>query len=62
LTRLIYKGKLEWITGADQVFQDLNKDKRLHHVAFHLWKFTATKINYEIHDKGFLAIIDPFQE
>jgi DNA-binding transcriptional regulator WhiA len=33
-----------------------------HHVAFHSQKFTAIEINYEIHNKKLLAIIDSFQE
>lgn len=35
---------------------------RLHSVAFHSRKFTAPEINYEIHDKELLAIVDSFQE
>ena len=31
-------------------------------VAFHLQKFTVAKINFEIHDKELLAIVDSFQE
>jgi hypothetical protein len=31
-------------------------------VAFYSRKFTATKINYEIHDKELLAIVNSFQE
>jgi hypothetical protein len=33
---------------------------QLHPVAFHLRKFTTAKINYEIHDKELLAIVDSF--
>jgi hypothetical protein len=36
--------------------------RRLHPVAFYSRKFSATKINYKIHDKELLAIIDSFQE
>jgi len=39
-----------------------DKDECLHPVAFHSQKFTATEINYEIHNKELLAIIDSFQE
>jgi hypothetical protein len=39
-----------------------DKDECLHPVAFHSRKFTATEINYEIHNKELLAIIDSFQE
>ncbi len=35
---------------------------RLHPVAFHSRKFSAAEINYEIHDKELLAIVDSFQE
>ena len=38
------------------------KDRRLHPVVFHSQKFIATKINYEIHDKEFLAIDNPFHK
>jgi hypothetical protein len=34
---------------------------RLHPVAFYLRKFMAAEINYEIHDKELLAIVDSFQ-
>jgi hypothetical protein len=37
------------------------KDKQLHSIAFHSIKFTAVEINYEIHDKEILAIVDSFQ-
>jgi hypothetical protein len=39
-----------------------DKDRRLHLVAFHSRKFTVAEINYEIHDKELLAIVDSFQE
>jgi hypothetical protein len=38
------------------------EDKQLHPVAFYFRKFTTVKINYEIHDKELLAIVDAFQE
>ena len=34
--------------------------EKLHPVAFHLRKFDAAEINYEIHDKELLAIVDSF--
>ena len=37
-------------------------DGKLHLVAFYSRKFPAADINYEIHDKEFLAIVDSFQE
>jgi hypothetical protein len=39
-----------------------DKDGRLHPVAFHSRKFIVAEINYEIHDKEFLAIVDSFQK
>ena len=36
--------------------------KKLHPVAFHSRKFNAVEINYEIHDKELLVIVDSFQE
>ena len=44
------------------VFSQPSEDGCLHPVAFHSRKFTAVKINYEIHDKEILAIVDSFQE
>ena len=44
------------------VLSQPSEDGRLHPVAFHSQKFTAAEINYEIHDKGLLAIVDSFQE
>jgi hypothetical protein len=36
--------------------------RRLHLVAFYSRKFSAVEINYKIHDKELLAIVDFFQE
>ena len=44
------------------VFSQPDEDGRLCAVAFHSQKFTAAEINYEIHDKELLAIVDSFQE
>jgi len=44
------------------VLSQLGEEGKLHLVAFHSRKFSAVKINYEIHDKEFLAIVDSFQE
>jgi hypothetical protein len=38
------------------------EDGRLHLIAYHSHKFSTTKINYEIHDKELLAIINAFEE
>jgi hypothetical protein len=50
----------DYVLGA--VLSQNSEDKRLHLIAFHSRKFTPAKINYEIYDKGFLAIVDFFQE
>jgi len=44
------------------ILSQLDKDGRLHPIAFHSRKFTAAEINYEIHDKELLAIVNSFQE
>jgi len=36
--------------------------RRLHPVAFHSRKLNSTEINYEIHDKELLAIMESFKE
>jgi hypothetical protein len=36
------------------------EDGRLHPIAYHSRKFSTVKINYKIHDKELLAIIDAF--
>jgi len=42
------------------VLLQLGADERLYHIAFHSKKFSGVKINYEIHDKELLAIVDFF--
>ena len=37
-------------------------DGEFHPIAFHSRKFVAAEINYEIHDKELLAIVDSFEE
>ena len=44
------------------VLSQMGIDGKLHPVAFYSWKFSAAEINYEIHDKELLAIVDSFQE
>jgi hypothetical protein len=44
------------------VFSQLGEDNFLHLIGFHSHKFSLVKINYEIHDKKFLAIMDAFEE
>jgi hypothetical protein len=44
------------------VFSQYCEDGRLHPIAYRSRKFYATEIDYEIHDKELLAIIDIFEE
>ena len=37
-------------------------DGKLHPVAFHSRKFDVAEINYEVHDKELLAIVDSFEQ
>jgi len=43
------------------VLSQKDKENRLYPVAFHSRKFQPTEINYEIHDKELLAIVDAFK-
>jgi hypothetical protein len=43
------------------VLSQRDNENRLHPVAFHSRKFSPVEINYEIHDKELLAIIDTFK-
>ena len=36
--------------------------RRLHLIAFHSKKFTDAELNYEIHDKKLLIIVDSFKQ
>lgn len=44
------------------VLLQIRIEERLHPVAYHSRKFSATKINYKICDKELIAIVDSFQE
>jgi len=44
------------------ILSQLGKDNLLHHVGFHSHNFSLVEINYKIHDKKFLAIMDAFEE
>jgi len=44
------------------IFSQLEKDKLFHLVGFRFRKFSHAEINYKIHDKEFLAIVDAFEE
>ncbi|MCO5566654.1 hypothetical protein L7F22_020332 [Adiantum nelumboides] len=43
------------------ILSQVGDDGRVHPVAFHSRKFLAAEINYEIHDKELLAIVDSFE-
>ena len=43
------------------ILSQRDSEGRLHPVAFHSRKFQPVKINYEIHDKELLAIVDAFK-
>jgi len=40
------------------ILSQWNNEERLHPVAFHYGKFQPAEINYKIHDKELLAIVD----
>jgi len=44
------------------VLSQRDEENRLHPIAFHSRKFTPAEINYKIHDKELLAIVDAFKQ
>jgi len=50
---------LDFALGA--ILSQRDHENRLHPVAFHSRKFSRMEINYEIHDKELLAIVDSFK-
>jgi len=44
------------------ILLQMGEEGKLHPIAFYSRKFSAAEINYEIHDKELLAIVDSFQE
>jgi len=56
---LIETDALDFALGA--VLSQRNEEGRLHPVAFHSRKFQPAEINYEIHNKELLAIVDAFK-
>ena len=48
--------------ALETVLSQASEDGCFHPVAFHLQKFTAVEINYDIDDKELLAIVASFQE
>jgi len=49
----------DYAIGA--ILSQRDSEGRLHPVAFHSRKFQPAEINYEIHDKELLAIVDTFK-
>ena len=43
------------------ILSQLDEKKRLYPVIFYSRKFTASELNYDIHDKKLLAIVDNFK-
>ena len=56
---IIETDTLDFAVGA--VLSQRDDEGRLHPVAFHSRKFQPGEINYEIHDKELLAIVDAFK-
>jgi hypothetical protein len=48
--------------AIDLVLSQYGENGRLHPIAYRSRKFSTIEINYEIHDKELLAIIDTFEE
>mgnify|MGYP000754147652 FL=1 len=44
------------------VLSQPGEDGKLHLIAFHSRKFTAIEINYDIHNKELLVIVDSFEQ
>ena len=43
------------------IFLIVNEDNEVHPVAFHFHTFTAVELNYDIYNKGLLAIFEAFK-
>jgi len=56
---LIETDASDFAIGA--VLSQRDNENRLHPVAFHSRKFQPAEINYEIHDKELLAVVDAFK-
>jgi len=48
--------------AASAILSQLEEDNLFHLISFGSCKFFLTEINYEIHDKELLAIVDVFEE
>jgi len=44
------------------MLSQLGKDNLLHHVGLRFHKFSLAKIDYEIHNKKLLTIVDAFEK
>jgi hypothetical protein len=44
------------------MFSQFGEDNFIHLVNFHFHNFSLMKINYEIHDKKIITIVDAFEE
>ena len=49
----------DFASGA--VLSQRDNDNRLYPLVFHSWKFQPAEVNYDIHDKELLAIVDVFK-
>jgi len=49
----------DFVIGA--VLSQRDNDNRLHPVVFHSRKFQPAEVNYDIHDKELLAIVNAFK-
>jgi hypothetical protein len=46
--------------AVGSILSQLEEDRKLHPIAFYSQKFNAKKINYDVHNKELLAIVDSF--
>ena len=46
----------------DSVLSQQDKSENLHSVVFHSCKFTDSELNYEIHNKELLVIVEVFKQ
>ena len=48
--------------SLESVLSQSDKLENLQSVAFYSWKFTGSELNYKIHDKELLAIVEAFRQ
>ena len=51
---------LDFALGS--ILSQPGEDGQTHPVAFHSRKFTVSEINYEVHDKELLVVVDSFEQ